>query len=626
MIRFMNPKPQIRLNYLYFGFFFGLLLLLSTSGILLKDNLVGSRFFFWIYALGQSVLEVMLLVLCGSLLFHYVGKKAFFAFIGFTFVCGILHILDFLMDRILDLSVFYAIRLFVLDEDWANFLYLLDASGVPLWLWALALVIALSIPFLGIALYRGTDWFCQKKTLHWRFDSVALSCVCIPAALFLWDFAGSRVIQPDAYTEFTKSLPWKMTFLRPEAVKINTSPLTPFPSHEEVNQAITAFRGKARKKPNIFLVITESLRSDCIHAGVAPHLSKFRDDNIHATLSLSNANASHISWFSIFHSQFPFAWSDLKSERQGSPALALFKKLGYKIRLYSSAQLGYYGMEELLFGSNAQLLDFSQTFHHAPPKQACTSDCEALAALKKDLREDPSLQEGQFFILFWDGTHFDYSWPKEKGSLFTPFAQELTYFRAFYSKNRIESIKNRYRNAVHHIDTLFGEFLEGLSPESIIVFTGDHGEEFFDHGHLFHNSHLVQQQLSVPLYFKIGMEKKVVPLMSQMDIMPTLLDAVSGITSPLLEGESILRASSPFVVSARFNGKRSPIEFCLQNGRHKMIAQFRGTENVYQARELQILSLRKQDDTIKTEAEIQPWVLQEFGPALERLFPSRVFP
>lgn len=612
----MNPKPPIRLNYLYFGLFLALLMVMATSGILLKENLVGSRFFFWMYALGQSLFEVMVLVLVGSILLHYAGRKAFFAFIGFTFVCLILHILDFFMDRILDLSVFYAVRLFVLDEDWTNFIYLLDASGVPLWLWGVVFAVILAIPFLGIALYRGADWICRKRALQWRFESFVQVCVCIPAALFLWDFTASRVIQPDAYTEFTKSLPWKATFLQPETVRMQTPPLRSFATAEEVEQTLASFAAKARKKPNIFLIITESLRSDCINATVAPNLSKFRDENIHATLSLSNANATHISWFSIFHSQFPFGWSTLKQQRSGSPALALFKKLGYQIRLYSSAQLGYYGMEELLFGAQSRLLDSVQTFHHAPPQQACTSDCEALGAMKRDLRENQSLQEGQLFILFWDGTHFDYSWPRENGTLFTPFAQELTYFRAFYSKAKIETIKNRYRNAVHHIDSLFGQFMEDLSPESIVVFTGDHGEEFFDHGHLFHNSHLTQEQLSVPIFFKIGGQKKVVPLLSQIDIMPTLLDAVAGVTSPLLEGESVLRSRSwPFVVSARFNGKRAPYEFSIQNGVDKMIAQFQGAKDIYQARELKIVSLQTEG-----KRGSQEQITQKFGPALERLF------
>jgi hypothetical protein len=309
----------------------------------------------------------------------------------------------------------------------------------------------------------------------------------------------------------------------------------------------------------------------------------------------------------------------------GSPALALFKKMGYKIRVYSSAELHYYGMGHLLFGQDYYLTDSLQLFNHSPPKEAYIADREALHALQNDLK-NPAFQEGQFFIIFWDGTHFDYSWPKAEGAKFTPFATEFAYFKIFHSQMNIELIRNRYRNAVHHIDSLFGEFLQKAPEDALIAFTGDHGEEFFDHGHLFHLSHLVDAQTSVPLYLKLGTKKETVPMLTHIDIMPTLLDASLGITAPFLEGESIQRPKQwPFAVIARFNASQSPYEFCLHNGIHKLILQFNARKNIFASPNLKIMRVNGANDTSlqDNQGAVKDWIDAEFGPALNRLFPKK---
>jgi hypothetical protein len=625
----MDPKRPISVNYLYFGALFVLLLLTSTGSVLLKEHLAGSRLFFWFYAVGQSALEVIAFTFIGWLIHRCLGKVAFWFFIGTTFLVFFLHAFDFLMDLVLDLSIWETMVAFVIDESLSNFFYLLDASGVPLWVWGIFFVAIALLPVAGVFIYKGTDWLSKKRGgLEVRPETFLQLFICIPAALFFWDYSASCIIRPDAYTEFTKSLPWKHTFLQPSAVRLALPGGLKKPLAEhELAEAIQAFDGTATHKPNIFLFVVESLRSDIITPDVAPHLSQFRDENISGKVPLSNANGTHLSWFSIFHSQFSYAWSRVKNEsrKMGSPALALFKKLGYQIRLYSAAELNYYGMETVLFGENAKLLDSYQTFHHGDKKQPFESDAEAVQAMEKDLATNPNLKEGQLFIIFLDSSHFGYSWPEKTLSKFAPFAKEFAYFKAIGSRSSIEQVKNRYRNAVHYIDSLFGSFLTKAPTDALIAFTGDHGEEFLDHGHLFHGSHLTHEQTSVPLYMKVGSQKREVPLLSQMDILPTLLDHLTGRSASFLEGESALRDKQwPFVAISRFNASRAPHEVCLHNGKNKLIARFSDCHHIFEARELQILSVRGADDIpISTAAkDLEPWVQREFGPALDRLFPK----
>ncbi len=615
-------------NYLYFGALFVFLLVLIAGSIFTKAHLGNSAIFFVLYAVGQALLEVTLFAFFGILVRQYLGKVVFALFIGGTFFVMFIHLFDFMMDRVLDLSAWEAFKIFVLEENWSQFLLLLDASGISLWAWLLFFATLAALPWLGILLYRITNTVVQKRPLMLRQAHFLQVFFCTFAALFLWDFSASRTISPDVYTAFIKSLPWKLTFLKPQTVSLSMpGALTPLPTDESMEQAIAHEKSSIKKKPNIYLFIIESLREDAITADIAPHLHAFKQQQTHYDLALSNGNATHISWFSIFHSQYPYAFRQVKEQStKGSFALQLLKKWGYNIRLYTSAELAYYGMGELLFGKEYSLLDAHRTFHLPPPAQAADSDTEGLKALQADLL-DPKLQQGQLCIVFWDGTHFAYSWPKTWAPKFSPFAKEFAYFQTFHSEKTLGKLKNRYYNAIHYMDSLFGQFLQTLPnrEEAVIIVTGDHGEEFFEHGHLFHNSHLVQEQMHIPLYFQFP-GKKAAPrsVISQMDIFPSLIDFLSDREPQFLKGRSLFRTvENPFAITARFNAGLTPYEFSIHNGQTKLVGQFLNRKQIFKADEIQILSLQnKEGRSLGAMSDFSTFLHQEFGFAFHQLFES----
>ncbi|MBI5272396.1 MAG: sulfatase-like hydrolase/transferase [Chlamydiia bacterium] len=622
-------RSRFAINYLYFGLFFALLIVTSSSSVFIKEPTSSAPLFFFLYAAGQAALETTALIFFGWAIHKYLGQVPFLGFVGLTFVVLILHILDFLMDRILDLSVWETIA-FVLDENFEDFLYLLDASGISLGIWMFGAVLILLLPLIGIGLYLWTKRFTARRPLVFRKNWLLQSFLCIPVALLFLEFSISHTIHPDAYTAFIQSLPWKSTFLQPKIVHFPLQALlTPPLEEQEMAALIEHDTTTLKKRPNIYLFVIESLREDVISADTAPNLYRFKQDNIHFDLALSNANGSHLSWFSIFHSQFPYFWHHVKTQgwAMGSPPLTLLKKWGYQIRLYSSAQLNYYGMESLLFGTAHNLIDSYQTFHHTPPLTAADSDAKALHALETDLLENPNLREGQICIVFLDSTHFKYSWPLHWNPKFHPISTGIDYFNVFQSPRKIEMIKNRYRNSVFFIDSLLGRWFEKMprKEESIVIITGDHGEEFFEHGHLFHGSHLTHEQTNIPLYMKLGQREleQSPPIVSQMDIFPTLLHHLSHRPIPYLEGRSIFSTNPwPYSCVARFNAGRPPYEFCLHNGQNKLIARFSRTRNIFASKSLQIRALWDLHDKRlpHKEQNTLEWVEQEFGPAIKRLF------
>lgn len=614
-----------KVNYLYFGVFFFLLVLLISSSIFTKISLGGSELFFFLYALGQVMVEIALCILIAFLLRTYAGPLLTACFIGVTFIAIIVHIFDFFMDRILDFSVWEALNVFVLQENLENFLFLLDASGISLWIWIAFFALFAALPFLGILVYHLTDKVAGKRAFPLSHSHFLQIVLCVPVALLLWDFSASKVIQPNAYTDFRKSLPWKATFLQPKTTLLNLpAPLKEPPNESLIADAIESDKTTLAKRPNIFLIITESLRVDCMRSEIAPHLAQFKSDFVQFDRAISSGNGTHLSWFSIFHSELPFHWKTCQLQRKlGSPALRALKKWGYKIHLYTSAQLSYYNMEELLFGKKSYLLDTKQAFHHAPPNSAADSDAAALEKMQKDIKENPHLKEGNLFILFWDCTHFDYSWGRNWSPKFKPFAQEFAYFRTIQSAKNIQAIRNKYQNAVNYMDSLFGKLMANMENDAVVIFTGDHGEEFFDHGHLFHNSHLSKEQISVPLYFKFGDGSKKVKeqaLISHIDIFPSLLDYLGAPLMSFLKGRSIFQERAhPFAITARFNAGCTPYEFSIHNGENKLIAQFSNAKEIYKAEALKIISLKNHEDQIVFPLDPNAWIESEFGAAIKSL-------
>ncbi len=208
------------------------------------------------------------------------------------------------------------------------------------------------------------------------------------------------------------------------------------------------------------------------------------------------------------------------------------------------------------------------------------------------------------------------------------YLKTLNYIKALSNnKEYLAKIKNRYRNALHFVDSLFGRFFTILKSdkEALVVITGDHGEEFYEQGHLFHASHLSYPQVHVPLYYQLGNDPKwcgciLDRLSSHMDIFPTLFHYL--LKRPFVgnfEGQSALEESHwPYVVITRFNACFSPTEFCIHDKEYKAI--FRVEKDVFNCKRVQLMDIK----TVHDEPFINKNQIAEerFKPALQRIFPS----
>ncbi|MFT5684880.1 MAG: arylsulfatase A-like enzyme [Myxococcota bacterium] len=100
---------------------------------------------------------------------------------------------------------------------------------------------------------------------------------------------------------------------------------------------------------------------------------------------------------------------------------------------------------------------------------------------------------------------------------------------------------DRYDQNIRYVDDSLDDLLSGLSPDDVVVFFSDHGEEFWEHGEVEHGHSLYDEVIRVPLILSgPGLSAATLDApVSLLDITPTLLDLL-GLPHDGLQGTSLL--------------------------------------------------------------------------------------
>jgi arylsulfatase A-like enzyme len=114
--------------------------------------------------------------------------------------------------------------------------------------------------------------------------------------------------------------------------------------------------------------------------------------------------------------------------------------------------------------------------------------------------------------------------------------------------------KDWYDGSIRGMDAELGRLLErlsglGLAERTVIAFYADHGEEFHEHGRMWHGQSLYGELLHVPLILwgpgHVPAKQEVKEPVELIDVVPTLLD-LSGLNAPkAAQGQSLRPLFSP---------------------------------------------------------------------------------
>jgi arylsulfatase A-like enzyme len=108
--------------------------------------------------------------------------------------------------------------------------------------------------------------------------------------------------------------------------------------------------------------------------------------------------------------------------------------------------------------------------------------------------------------------------------------------------------KDWYDGSIRAMDVEVARLVEriralGLADRTLLVFFADHGEEFHDHGRMWHGQSVYNEMVHVPLVFwapgRVKAGTEVAETVQLIDVMPTLLD-MSGVRVPAAaQGQSL---------------------------------------------------------------------------------------
>ena len=294
------------------------------------------------------------------------------------------------------------------------------------------------------------------------------------------------------------------------------------------------------RTPDVYVVMVETWRTDSVRPEVMPFLSEFAKTECQQfKTTFAGSNCTPVSWYTLFHSRVGIDWREALREDEsiggfkGSYPLRLLHKLGYRFSVRAVCDLSYKKMCDLNFGRDHKLAD---RFLDAPmlPGNLDVPEREVIIMddLKRELEDSP--KGGKLHFISLDSAHYNYYWPSRD---FTPIHEDCSAINFSALRPTVEQIREvvkRYENAVNWIDRQMEDFIKHLKStgryeNSVIILTGDHGEEFQENGSWFHCSSLRREQVEVPIMIrwpKWVTEQPDQDLVSHMDIMPSLLDAL----------------------------------------------------------------------------------------------------
>ena len=281
-------------------------------------------------------------------------------------------------------------------------------------------------------------------------------------------------------------------------------------------------------RPNILILVVDSWRQDMLNAEVTPKLWAFAQGARRFDDHLSGGNATRFGLFTLLYGLHGSYWWPVLEEQRSPLLVDALTQAGYSTRVFSSAS-----MEFPEFRETAWVKVASSVEDHFPSSRRAERD----QLLGQRFAEwlPGAIQEASPFFAFalLDSAHQTYDFPADQ-ALFLPYAEELDYLEMARTHDGLlrEQVRNRYKNALHYVDSIAGDMLEALQrsgalDNTIVVITGDHGEDFAEHGHWGHTSNFTPEQVRVPMILRgpgiaVGVERRPT---SHIDVAPTLLEA-----------------------------------------------------------------------------------------------------
>jgi len=313
---------------------------------------------------------------------------------------------------------------------------------------------------------------------------------------------------------------------------------------------------------NLILISLDTLRADRLgcygyQRPTSPHLDAWSQGAVLFTRAISLANETVASHQGLFQSKLP---SQAMGTESRTMLAGVLKAAGYRTAAFTGG-----GPMSVALGFGPGFQEFDEdnwSLSQSVPK--------AIPWLEKQV---PAGGGAPFFLfLHTFDVHLPYNppppydtmfFPEYDGPVTGPGTQEVlrkvrrifewASFQGQFDVNERDrqKINALYDGGVAYLDAYLFRLFEALgrlklTDRTMLVIFSDHGEEFWDHGSVLHAHTLYQELLHVPLIIRVpGYERysgRVSELVSLIDVVPTILDALDIDPPDGLQGRSLLPA------------------------------------------------------------------------------------
>ena len=282
--------------------------------------------------------------------------------------------------------------------------------------------------------------------------------------------------------------------------------------------------------PNIVWLVAESLRWDMLDSEIMPATWEFSQKNIRFENHYSSGNGTRMGLFGMFYGLPGNYWFSFLNQRRSPIVVDRLHNLDYQLQMFTSARFTYPEFDKTLFSGVPE-----NNLHEFRDGKEWERDRHNVTQLLEFVSQRDKSRPFMTFM-FFESPHARYHFPEES-VIRQPYLQELNYATMDLG-NDIGLIKNRYINASHHLDSQLARIIDYLTQNdlfrnTIVLITGDHGEEFMEAGRWGHNSQFTNEQIRVPFVLHVpGQSPQIYSGMSSHLDIPAMLMPYLGITNP----------------------------------------------------------------------------------------------
>lgn len=322
------------------------------------------------------------------------------------------------------------------------------------------------------------------------------------------------------------------------------------------------------KPYNIVMIVIDAWRFDALNEQLTPNLYAFAKQSWHFKNHVSGGNSTEAGLTSLLYGIPHLYWTSLKTAKQGAVLVDSLQKQGYQSKVFFSSFM-IPRFDQTAFVSIPNLRTTAASGNTIPDKDRTITQ-EWYHFLKHRNKEKPF-----FTFSLYDAAH-GYCSTQNIQTMYATNNQECSRF--LQTDKNVRHIYHRYLNAVHFLDQQIGFILDKLAEEKIldhtvVLITGDHGEEFYDTElhYLGHSSNYSMFQTHTPLIVHWPKTKPTtwIHATSHYDITATLMKEVLACQNPFSDyniGGKILwdtKTKKEYVLAGSYTNSA-----ILENQRH----------------------------------------------------------